>query len=102
MSDWRSTVKSQAEQVVEHFGISAHNRRAVETLTDDSLFQELAVAHWRAELAGDATRAQDAGPAAERMGEAVDAAADELLGLLRDRGADVLTAEAFDPEVSEA
>ena len=102
MSDWRSTVKSQAEQVVEYYGISGHNRRAVESLTDDSLFQELAMAHWSADLADSAARAPDADPAAERMGDAVDAAADDLLGLLRDRGADLLTAEAFDPEESEA
>lgn len=102
MNDWRTTVRSEAEQVVEHFGISAHNVEAVETLATDELFQELAVARHSAGLAHDVTVGIDADDSEEMMDEDVHEAADDLLRLLRDRGATLLLAEAFDPEPTEA
>lgn len=89
MTDWRSTVNSQAEQVVEYHGLSAHDVEAVETLTDDPLFQELALSYHRARLAYEtALNGED-----QDLSQTAFNASDDLLGALRDRGADLLDVE---------
>lgn len=108
MSNWRSTVAGQAEQVVEHFGISEHNVNAVETLTDDPLFQELAIAQKRADQAqsvayhGVGTEKAGQVPEDSDLADGAFEASEDLLALLRDRGADLLLAEAFDVEEGSA
>lgn len=95
MSDWSHTVEQQAEQTLDCFEISRHNVQAVETLTTDPTYQELALAEHRASLAYDsATRDdQDGDLHLQALG-----AADDLREAMRDRAATLLLAEAFDVE----
>jgi hypothetical protein len=101
MTDWRSTVRGQAEQVVEHYGLSALlDEEAVDTLVDDPLFQELAIAHYRTDLAHGATGSRAKPDGAHVEDDVVDVR-DDLLDVLRDRGREVLAWEGFDLDLDD-
>jgi hypothetical protein len=96
MTDWRSTVRGQAEQVVEHYGLSAlDDEEAVDRLVDDPLFQELAIAQHRTDLAIRATGSREK-PSGAHVEDDVREVEDDLLGLVRDRGREVLAWRGFD------
>ena len=90
MSDWRTTVRSEAEQVVEYHGESAHDEALVDDLVDDSLFREIALSYSRLD---NAVRATSEADDSRRYEDPLRESKDDLLGLMRDRALDVLDIE---------
>jgi hypothetical protein len=94
MSGTWHTIRSEAEQVVEYLGLSvSEDVDAVETLVDDPLFQETAVAYHRIDLLESYSYETGLAPETEAVVEDVEAARERLLSALRGRAADLLDVE---------
>ncbi|WP_135666765.1 hypothetical protein [Halorhabdus rudnickae] len=100
MADNETVIRSQAEQVAEYHGVSAHNRQVVERIMRDGLFRRLALAHHHAseavELVGSDGRVPGPGLETRAIGEQTNEAADELLNQLRTRGELLLPEDAVE------
>lgn len=90
MRGGRQSVRAEAERAVDYFGLSGPTQKAVETLTDDPLFQELALARRRAMSAHRVTVADDADGLTAGRADDVDDVVSDLSEMLRDRSADLL------------
>lgn len=102
MNNWRGTVRSQAEQVIEYYEMEI-TPSGVETLSEDPVFQELALAHHRTKLAWETAHSGVGEDWRENrdedLAEQVEPARDRLLNSLRDRAADLLLEAVCNGEV---
>jgi len=94
------TVRSQAEQVVEHYGLPAEYPQ-VDRLVEDPLFVELSLAQYRATLAARTARREAVDGVDDEVEPVlVERAETDLRSALRERAAKVLD-DADDVDVSE-
>jgi hypothetical protein len=93
-SEWYTAVRDKANDVSQFLGYAETDITSVEKLVDDPLFAELALAHYRMEQAekismGGVSGTDKSGQDPKRF-PAVQQGQEEILELLRQRGARVL------------